>query len=162
MSIRQCYRLLAACRHAQARPVRVIVLGGRRDFFGNGIHLNVIEAAADPAAESWCNINAIDDLVETILTSTGKLTVAALSGSAAAGGLMLALAADEVWCRAGAVLNPHYRLMGLHGLGILDLHPAPPGRHRAGRPADPGVPADNARFRATVRPGRPGYPRWRC
>ena len=28
---------------------------------------------------------------------------------------MLALAADEVWCRSGAVLNPHYRLMGLHG-----------------------------------------------
>jgi putative two-component system protein, hydrogenase maturation factor HypX/HoxX len=28
---------------------------------------------------------------------------------------MLALAADEVWCRAGAVLNPHYRQMGLHG-----------------------------------------------
>jgi putative two-component system hydrogenase maturation factor HypX/HoxX len=28
---------------------------------------------------------------------------------------MLALAADEVWCRGGAVLNPHYRLMGLHG-----------------------------------------------
>ena len=28
---------------------------------------------------------------------------------------MLALAADEVWCRSGAVLNPHYRLMGLYG-----------------------------------------------
>jgi putative two-component system hydrogenase maturation factor HypX/HoxX len=28
---------------------------------------------------------------------------------------MLALAADQVWCRAGAVLNPHYRLMGVHG-----------------------------------------------
>ena len=28
---------------------------------------------------------------------------------------MLALAADQVWCRAGAVLNPHYQLMGLHG-----------------------------------------------
>ncbi len=28
---------------------------------------------------------------------------------------MLALAADQVWCRDGAVLNPHYRLMGLHG-----------------------------------------------
>src|ERR1700730_11899983 len=26
----------------------------------NGIHLNVIEASADPAAESWRNINAID------------------------------------------------------------------------------------------------------
>jgi putative two-component system hydrogenase maturation factor HypX/HoxX len=115
MSTSQCRRLLAAYRHATTRPVRVIVLGGRRDFFGNGIHLNVIETAGDPAAESWRNINAIDDLVEAILTTTGKLTVAALSGNAAAGGLMLALAADQVWCRAGAVLNPHYRLMGLHG-----------------------------------------------
>ena len=115
MSTGQCRRLLAAYRHAQARPVRVIVLGGPRDFFGNGIHLNVIEAADDPAAESWRNINAIDDLVEAILTTTGKLTVAAVAGNAAAGGLMLALAADQVWCRAGAVLNPHYRLMGLHG-----------------------------------------------
>ena len=115
MSTGQCRRLLAAYRHAQDRPVRVIVLGSPRDFFGNGIHLNVIEAAADPAAESWRNINAIDDLAEAILTTTGKLTVAALAGNAAAGGLMLALAADQVWCRAGAVLNPHYRLMGLHG-----------------------------------------------
>ncbi len=115
MSTGQCRRLLAAYRHAQARPVRVIVLGGARDFFGNGIHLNVIEAAEDPATESWRNINAIDDLVEAILTTTGKLTVAAIAGNAAAGGLMLALAADQVWCRAGAVLNPHYRLMGLHG-----------------------------------------------
>jgi putative two-component system hydrogenase maturation factor HypX/HoxX len=115
MSTGQCRRLLAAYRHAQARPVRVIVLGGPRDFFANGIHLNVIETAADPAAESWRNINAIDDLVGAILTTTGKLTVAALAGNAAAGGLMLALAADYVWCRAGAVLNPHYRLMGLHG-----------------------------------------------
>jgi putative two-component system hydrogenase maturation factor HypX/HoxX len=115
MSTGQCRRLLAAYRHAQGRPVRVIVLGGPRDFFSNGIHLNVIEAAANPAAESWRNINAIDDLVEAILTTTGKLTVAALTGNAAAGGLMLALAADQVWCRAGAVLNPHYGLMGLHG-----------------------------------------------
>jgi len=115
MSTGQCRRLLAAYRYAQARPVRVIVLGSPGDFFGNGIHLNVIEAADDPAAESWRNINAIDDLVEAILTTTGKLTVAALAGNAAAGGLMLALAADQVWCRAGAVLNPHYRLMGLHG-----------------------------------------------
>jgi putative two-component system protein, hydrogenase maturation factor HypX/HoxX len=115
MSTGQCRRLLAAYRHAQRRPVRVIVLGGPRDVFSNGIHLNVIEAAADPAEESWRNINAINDLVEAILTTTGQLTVAALAGNAAAGGLMLGLAADEVWCRAGAVLNPHYRLMGLHG-----------------------------------------------
>jgi putative two-component system hydrogenase maturation factor HypX/HoxX len=115
MSTGQCRRLLAAYRHAQGRPVRVIVLGGIRDFFSNGIHLNVIEAADDPASESWRNINAIDDLVEAILTSTDRLTVAAVGGNAAAGGLMLALAADEVWCRSGAILNPHYRLMGLHG-----------------------------------------------
>ena len=115
MSTGQCRRLLAAYRYAQGRPVRVIVLGGRRDMFANGIHLNVIQAAGDPAGESWRNINAIDDLVQAILTNTGQLTVAALAGNAAAGGLMLALAADQVWCRAGAVLNPHYRLMGLHG-----------------------------------------------
>jgi putative two-component system hydrogenase maturation factor HypX/HoxX len=115
MSTGQCRRLLAAYRHAQRRPVRVIVLGGSRDVFSNGIHLNVIEAADDPAAESWRNINAINDLVKAILTTTSQLTVAALAGNTAAGGLMLALAADEVWCRAGAVLNPHYQLMGLHG-----------------------------------------------
>jgi len=115
MSTSQCRRLLTAYRHARRRPVRVIVLGGPRDVFSNGIHLNVIEAADDPAAESWRNINAVNDLVEAILTTTGQLTVAALAGNAAAGGLMLALAADEVWCRGGAVLNPHYRLMGLHG-----------------------------------------------
>jgi putative two-component system protein, hydrogenase maturation factor HypX/HoxX len=115
MSTGHCRRLLAAYRYAQTRPVRVIVLGGPRDFFANGIHLNVIQAADDPAEESWRNINAIDDLVHAILTTTDRLTVAALPGNAAAGGLMLALAADQVWCRAGAVLNPHYRLMGLHG-----------------------------------------------
>lgn len=115
MSTGQCRRLLDAYRHACSRPTSVLVLGGARDFFSNGIHLNVIEAAPDPAAESWANINAIDDLVEAVLTTTDRLTVAALGGNASAGGVMLALAADEVWCRAGAVLNPHYRLMGLHG-----------------------------------------------
>jgi putative two-component system protein, hydrogenase maturation factor HypX/HoxX len=115
MSTGQCRRLLAAYRYAQSRPVKVIVLGGPRDFFANGIHLNVIQAADNPAAESWRNINAMDDLVRAILTNTGQLTVAALAGNAAAGGLMLALASDRVWCREGAVLNPHYRLMGLHG-----------------------------------------------
>jgi len=49
------------------------------------IHLNVIKAAANPAAESWRNINTIDDLVEAILTTTGKLTAAAIAGNAAAG-----------------------------------------------------------------------------
>lgn len=115
MSTEQCRRLLTAYRVACARPTTVLVLGGSRDFFSNGIHLNVIEAAADPAQESWKNINAMDDLVEAVLTTTDRLVVSALGGNAAAGGAMLALAADQVWCRSGAVLNPHYRLMGLYG-----------------------------------------------
>ena len=115
MSTDQCRRLLDAYRAACSRPTSVLVLGGCRDFFANGIHLGVIEASADPAQESWANINAMDDLVAEILTTTDRLVVAALGGNAAAGGAMLALAADEVWCRAGVVLNPHYRLMGLHG-----------------------------------------------
>lgn len=115
MSTVHCRRLLEAYRFAQTRPTSVLVLGGLRDFFSNGIHLNVIEAADDPAEESWANIHAMNDLVEAVLTTTDRLTVSALGGNAAAGGVMLALAADEVWCRDGAVLNPHYKLMGLHG-----------------------------------------------
>ncbi|GAA2653648.1 hydrogenase maturation protein [Streptomyces lunalinharesii] len=115
MSTDHCRRLLAAYRYACTRPTTVLVLGGQRDFFSNGIHLNVIEADADPAAESWANINAIDDLVRAVLTTTDRVVIAALGGNAAAGGAMLAFAADEVWCRSAAVLNPHYRLMGLYG-----------------------------------------------
>ncbi|GLF93112.1 hydrogenase maturation protein [Streptomyces yaizuensis] len=115
MDTGRCRRLLAAYRAACARPTSVLVLGPRRDFFSNGIHLGTIETSADPGGESWENINAMDDLVHAVLTTTDRLTVAALPGNAAAGGLMLALAADEVWCREAAVLNPHYRLMGLYG-----------------------------------------------
>ena len=145
MSTAQCRRLLATYRYAQRRPVRVIVLGGPRDVFCNGIHLNVIEAADDPAAESWRNINAINDLVEAILTTTDRLTVAALAGNAAAGGLMLALAADEVWCRSGAVLNPHYRLMGLHGSEYWTYTlPRRVGAEQAARLTDAGLPVSPA------------------
>ncbi|HEX5567484.1 MAG TPA: enoyl-CoA hydratase-related protein, partial [Streptomyces sp.] len=115
MGTDQCRRLLSAYRFACSRPTQVLVLGGCRDFFSNGIHLGLIEAAPDPAEESWANIHAMDDLVEAVLTTTDRLVVSALGGNAAAGGVMLALAADEVWCRTGVVLNPHYRLMGLYG-----------------------------------------------
>ena len=54
---------------------------------------------------------------------------------------MLALAADQVWCRAGAVLNPHYRLMGLHGSEYWTYTlPRRVGAQR-GSPAHRGVPA---------------------
>ncbi|MEU4106935.1 hydrogenase maturation protein [Streptomyces sp. NPDC027717] len=115
MSTDQCRRLLTAYQYALGRPTSVLVLGGARDFFSNGIHLNVIEGAPDPGEESWRNLVAMDDIVEAVLRTTDRLVVAALAGNAAAGGAMLALAADEVWCRTGAVLNPHYRRMGLYG-----------------------------------------------
>ncbi len=112
MSTSQCRRLRDAFLHARSRPTRVIVLLGGADFWSNGIHLNVIEASADPAAESWRNINAIDDLIFEILNTMSHLIVAGMRGNAGAGGAMLALAADHVYARSGIVLNPHYRSMG--------------------------------------------------
>lgn len=112
MSTAQCERLLAAYRAALRQPARVLVLAGGPDFFSNGIHLNVIEAAASPADESWRNINAMDDVCEAILTTTDRLVVAALQGNAGAGGAFLAFTADAVWARAGVLLNPHYKNMG--------------------------------------------------
>ena len=112
MGTHQCHRLLQAYRWACTRPTRVIVLAGGTDFWSNGIHLNLIEAAESPADESWRNINAIDDLAEAIITTDSHLTVAALRGNAGAGGAFLARAADLVWARAGVLLNPHYKNMG--------------------------------------------------
>jgi len=112
MGTAQCRSLTAALRSARARPTRVIVLTGGPDFWSNGIHLNLIEAHAQPADESWRNINAMDDLVLEILSTDRQLTVAALAGNAGAGGCFLALAADHVWARHGVLLNPHYKGMG--------------------------------------------------
>jgi putative two-component system hydrogenase maturation factor HypX/HoxX len=112
MSTSDCRRLAAAIDAAAARPTRVLVLEGGHDFWSNGIHLNVIEAADSPADESWRNIEAIDDVAERILRVDDKLTVAAVRGNAGAGGAFLALAADHVWMRPGVVLNFHYRNMG--------------------------------------------------
>ncbi len=115
MSTEQCRRLLEAYRLARQRPTKVIALMGGRDFWSNGIHLNVIEAAQDPADESWRNINAIDDVVLDIITTDTHLTLAAIWGTAEAGGAMMPLAADRVCARAGCIMNPHYKIMGLYG-----------------------------------------------
>ena len=112
MSTAQCEALLDAYLAARERPTRVLLLAGGPEFFSNGIHLNVIEAAASPADESWRNINAIDDVCRAVLETTDRLTVAALQGNAGAGGCFLAFAADLVWARAGVILNPHYKNMG--------------------------------------------------
>lgn len=112
MSAEQCQALRAAYALALRRPTRVLVLGGGADYWSNGIHLGMIEAADSPAEESWRNINAMDDLTRDIVTTTDRLVIAALRGGAGAGGVFLALAADEVWAACGIVLNPHYKDMG--------------------------------------------------
>lgn len=112
LSTAQCERLRAAYALACRRPTRVIVLMGGADFWCNGMHLHCIEADESPADASWANINRIDDLACDILQTDTHLTIAALQGNAAAGGVFLAIAADCVLARSGIVLNPHYRNMG--------------------------------------------------
>lgn len=107
-----CERLLAAYRDACARDTRVIVLMGGLDFWSNGMHLNLIEAADSPADASWRNINAIDDLAHAIIDTASHRVISALQGNAGAGGVFLARAADAVWARHGVILNPHYKDMG--------------------------------------------------
>ena len=112
MGTEHCRRLLDAYKQARQRSTRVIALMGGRDFWSNGIHLNLIEAADSPADESCRNIVAMNDLVQAIITTDSHLTIAALRGNAGAGGAFLALAADRIYARAGVVLNPHYKNMG--------------------------------------------------
>ena len=112
MSTEQCHRLRRAFIAARERPTRAIVLAGGRLFWSNGIHLNVIEASENPGEESWRNLQAMNDLVLEIAQTQSHWVVSSVHGSAGAGGVILALAADEVIIRDGVVLNPHYRSMG--------------------------------------------------
>ncbi|PJG53432.1 hydrogenase maturation protein [Bradyrhizobium forestalis] len=112
MSSGDCEALLEAYRAALARPTRVLLLTGGRDYWSNGIHLAEIEAADSAADESWRNINAIDDLARAIIETTDRLVVSVIRGNAGAGGVFLSLAADEVWASDQIVLNPHYKDMG--------------------------------------------------
>ncbi|MDU8929659.1 hydrogenase maturation protein [Alisedimentitalea sp. MJ-SS2] len=112
MSSEQCQRLLAAYERALTRPTKVLVLAGGCDFWSNGIHLNLIEAADNAAEESWRNINAIDDLAEAVIRTESHLTIAAMGGNSGAGGVFLARACDLLWMRGPVIVNPHYKDMG--------------------------------------------------
>jgi len=112
MGTDQCQRLHRAYVEARQQNTKVIVLMGGTDFWSNGMHLNLIEAAESAADESWNNINAINDLALEIINTNSHLTVAALQGNAGAGGVFLARAVDEIWASQGVILNPHYKDMG--------------------------------------------------
>ena len=114
MDTDQCHSLRNTIIEAKKR-VKMIVLFGGKDVWSNGIHLNVIEDAENPAENSWENINAIDDLILELIKSTEHYTISALQGNAGAGGVSLALAADKILARNGIVLNPHTKNMGLYG-----------------------------------------------
>lgn len=118
MSTEQCKRLREAIRDVSRAPdgCTTLALLGGEDFFGNGIHLRMIEAAKDPAEESWRNIIALNDAIREILLASRRLTtVAVVRQSAAAGGAMLPLACDSVIARKGVLLNLHYGAMALPG-----------------------------------------------
>ena len=112
MDTHQCERLQRAVALAKQQEISVLVLMGGREFWSNGIHLNQIEAANSPAEESWQNINAMNDLCREIIDSPDQITMVAMQGNAGAGGVFLALAADQVIAHDKVVLNPHYKSMG--------------------------------------------------
>lgn len=56
------------------------------------------------------------------LTDRGIITISAIQSNAAAGGLALATCCDIVLCSANAVLNPHYRSVGLFGSEFHRYH----------------------------------------
>ncbi|GAB3228384.1 enoyl-CoA hydratase-related protein [Glycomyces halotolerans] len=113
MHTEQCRRMAGAVEKALTEDTRILVLTGTEHAFSNGIHLGVIDAAPDPAAEAWANIGAIDELC-TAIAAADQLTVAAFSANAGAGGVMTGLCADVTVARDGVVLNPYYD-MGIFG-----------------------------------------------
>ncbi|KAG8715807.1 hypothetical protein FRC11_014802 [Ceratobasidium sp. 423] len=142
----QCEQLLRALRwatHPDRGDLRFLVLMGG-SYFSNGIALNTVEGSEDPSLEGWKNINAINDVVELVISDSsvhakrlaknpkvadafkplfrgrslaerGIVTVASVRSNVAAGGFAVATAADIVLCSESAVINPHYRGVGLYG-----------------------------------------------
>jgi len=120
MDTEACRNVEECIQKAASRTdIDTIVLTGGYNSFSNGINLNIIENAGQSGGsceqESWENINAINDVVKALFSAKDKVTISALRGSAGAGGVMMALAADAVWTHSNVVLNPHYLTMGLHG-----------------------------------------------
>jgi putative two-component system protein, hydrogenase maturation factor HypX/HoxX len=148
LSSRQCRRLGVGLRYALSQDTRALVLRSGEDVFSNGIHLGVIEGAADPAAEAWANIRAINAVCRRIVTASSQVVISAYAGNAGAGGAMLGLGADVVVARTGVVLNPYYE-MGLYG---SELHtytlPARVGATVATRLLTERLPVDHVRAQA--------------
>ena len=114
MSAAQCIRLKYAVDYLK-EECDVLVLMGGTDFFSNGIHLNILEDSEKQGEDGWANINAMNDLVRSILFAGEAVTVASFGANAGAGGVFMGLACDYVVAKEGIVLNPHYKTLGLTG-----------------------------------------------
>ena len=114
MSTAQCIRLKYAVEYLKER-CEVLVLVGGIDFFSNGIHLNILEDSQKQGEDGWANINAMNDLIRSIIFADEIVTVASFARNAGAGGVFLGLACDYVVAKEGVVLNPHYKTLGLTG-----------------------------------------------
>ena len=110
----QCIRLKYAIEYLKEQ-VKVLVLMGGEEFFSNGINLNILEDSKKSGEDGWSNINAINDLIQTIIFAEDIITVANVSKNTGAGGVFLATACDFVVGAKNVVLNPHYKTIGLSG-----------------------------------------------
>ncbi|VAY87923.1 Hydrogenase assembly protein HoxX [hydrothermal vent metagenome] len=110
----QCIRLKYAFEYLKEK-VKVVVLMGGADFFSNGINLNILEDSKKSGEDGWSNINAINDLVYSIISANEVITVASVKKNAGAGGVFLALACDYVVASQNTIFNPHYKTLGLSG-----------------------------------------------
>ena len=123
-----CDRLLEALQYAANQDTTAIALVGGKVAWSNGIHLGVIEAAEDPRAEAWVNIQRIDDVAELVFNlgrgrnvPRAQTTVAVPGSSAGAGGAVLSACFDLVLARPSINLNYHYGSMGLSGSELRSL-----------------------------------------
>lgn len=114
MSSAQAIRLKYAIDYLK-EECKVLVLMGGEDFFSNGIHLNILEDSKKQGEDGWSNINAMNDVVNSVLLCEDIITVASFSKNAGAGGVFLGLACDYCIAKESIVLNPHYQTIGLTG-----------------------------------------------
>jgi len=114
MSTAQCIRLKYAVEYLKTQ-CEVLVLIGGMDYFSNGIHLNILEDSQKQGEDGWANINAMNDLIKSIIFADEIVTVASFARNAGAGGVFMGLACDYVVAKEGIVLNPHYKTLGLTG-----------------------------------------------
>jgi len=114
MHSEQCIRLKYAFEYLKESS-KVIVLIGAQEFFSNGINLNILEDSKKQGEDGWSNINAMNDLIKSIIFADEVVTVASLHKNAGAGGVFLALACDYVVASQNSVINAHYKTLGLSG-----------------------------------------------